>query len=293
LEKKFYYGGQAVIEGVMMRGQRFMSVAVRRPSGEIKLDVKPLASLYRGRLRKTPLIRGIIVMIESLVMGTQVLFASAETALEEEDEKTPSWYLWVAVAAGMVFAVAAFFLIPMLLTRYLIYPYVPSNILAALIEGVIRVGLFIGYLYAIGRMKDIRRVFSYHGAEHMTINAYESGVKMEPEAIRSFSTAHMRCGTSFILNVLIIAIIVFAFIGQPSVGPAIMWRLILIPVIASLSYELTKFSGGHSHNRAVRAVMTPGLWMQSLTTRQPDVSQLEVAAAALNGVIEADSKNPA
>jgi uncharacterized protein YqhQ len=287
-QEPFYYGGQAVIEGVMMRGRRFMAVAVRRPGGEIKLNVKPLASLYRGRLRQMPLIRGIIVMIESLVIGTQVLFDSAEVALEEEDEKTPSWYLWLAVGAGIILAIAAFFILPMLLTRYLIYPHIPSNVLAALIEGVIRVALFIGYLAAISRMNDIRRVFAYHGAEHKTVNAYEEGIPLEVSAVQKFSTAHLRCGTSFILNVLIIAIIVFALIGQPSVGTAILWRIILIPVIAALSYELTRFGGGHSHNKAVRAVLTPGMWLQSMTTRQPDDKQLEVAIAAIQAVIEAD-----
>jgi len=271
-----------------MRGRRFMAVAVRRPGGEIKLNVKPLASLYRGRLRQMPLIRGIIVMIESLVIGTQVLFDSAEVALEEEDEKTPSWYLWLAVGAGIILAIAAFFILPMLLTRYLIYPHIPSNVLAALIEGVIRVALFIGYLAAISRMNDIRRVFAYHGAEHKTVNAYEEGIPLEVSAVQKFSTAHLRCGTSFILNVLIIAIIVFALIGQPSVGTAILWRIILIPVIAALSYELTRFGGGHSHNKAVRAVLTPGMWLQSMTTRQPDDKQLEVAIAAIQAVIEAD-----
>jgi len=287
-QEPFYYGGQAVIEGVMMRGRRFMAVAVRRPGGEIKLNVKPLASLYRGRLRQMPLIRGIIVMIESLVIGTQVLFDSAEVALEEEDEKTPSWYLWLAVGAGIILAIAAFFILPMLLTRYLIYPHIPSNVLAALIEGVIRVALFIGYLAAISRMNDVRRVFAYHGAEHKTVNAYEEGIPLEVSAVQKFSTAHLRCGTSFILNVLIIAIIVFALIGQPSVGTAILWRIILIPVIAALSYELTRFGGGHSHNKAVRAVLTPGMWLQSMTTRQPDDKQLEVAIAAIQAVIEAD-----
>ncbi|MEW6143148.1 MAG: DUF1385 domain-containing protein [Chloroflexota bacterium] len=287
-QKPFYYGGQAVIEGVMMRGQRFLAVAVRRPGGEINLNVKPLASLYRGRLRRMPLVRGIIVMIESLVIGTQVLFDSAEVALEEENEKTPTWYLWLAVAAGIVLAIAAFFILPMLLTRYLVYPYVPSNILAALIEGVIRVAIFVGYLAAISRMKDIRRVFAYHGAEHKTVNAYEEGVPLEVGAIQKFSTAHIRCGTSFILNVLVIAIIVFAFIGQPSVGAAILWRIILIPVIAALSYELTRFGGGHSHNKVVRAVLAPGMWLQSMTTREPDDKQMEVAVAALQAVIEAD-----
>lgn len=287
-QKPFYYGGQAVIEGVMMRGQRFMAVAVRHPSGEIKLNVKPLASLFQGRLRRMPLVRGIIAMIESLVIGTQVLFSSAEVALEEENEKTPTWYLWLAVAAGIVLAIAAFFILPMLLTRYLIYPYIPSNILAALIEGVIRVTLFIGYLAAISRMNDIRRVFAYHGAEHKTVNAHEEGAPLEVSAIQKFSTAHIRCGTSFILNVLVIAIVVFAFIGQPSVSAAILWRIILIPVIAALSYELTRFGGGHSRNKTVRAVLTPGMWLQSMTTREPDDKQVETAVAALQAVIEAD-----
>ncbi|MCX8126301.1 MAG: DUF1385 domain-containing protein [Dehalococcoidia bacterium] len=287
-QRPFYYGGQAVIEGVMMRGQHFLAVAVRRPHGEIDLQVRPLAALYRGRLRQIPFVRGIIVLIESLAIGTRALFDSAAVALEEENEKSPTWYLWLAVAVGMAIGIAGFFILPMLITRYLIYPIAPSNVLAVLSEGVIRVGLFIGYLAAISRMKDVQRVFAYHGAEHKTVNAYEGGMPLTVEAIQKFSTAHIRCGTSFILNVLVIAIIVFAFIGQPSVGTAIAWRILLIPVIASLSYELTRFGGGHSHNRLVRAVLAPGIWLQSLTTREPDDRQVETAIAALQAVIEAD-----
>jgi len=286
---KFYYGGQAVLEGVMMRGQHNMAVAVRRPAGDITVSVKPLAAAYRSRWRRMPLIRGILVLVESIAMGTQVLFDSAKMALGEEEEAPSSGALWGAVALGAVFAVALFFVAPMLLTRYLVNPYIESNILSHIIEGVIRVGLFVGYLAAIGLMRDIRRVFAYHGAEHKTVNAFEGGVPLEVEAVRRYSTAHTRCGTSFILIVLVLAIIVFAFIGQPSVWQAILYRIVLIPVIASLGYEVTRIGAAWHNNKIVHAIFVPGLLLQSMTTRPPDDSQIEVAVTALKSVIEADT----
>ena len=289
MARPFYYGGQAVIEGVMMRGQHYTAMAVRRPNGDVSVNVKPLAAMYQGRLRRIPVIRGVIALLESLVMGTQVLFESAQEALAEEEEKPSRGYMWGAVTAGMVLAVGIFFVVPRLLTGYLINPYIgESNILSNVLEGLVRVLLFVGYLAAIARMKDVRRVFAYHGAEHKTINAYEAGVPLEVNAIRAYSTAHTRCGTSFILTILVLAIIVFTLVGQPAIWLSILYRIILIPLIAALGYEITRLSARYSHNRAVRTVLYPGLLLQSLTTREPDDGQMEMAITALTRVIEAD-----
>lgn len=283
--KRFYYGGQAVIEGVMMRGEKTMVTVVRRPNGELATDIHPLAALYTGWMRKTPLIRGIIVLIEALALGIKSLLYSANVSLEEEDTEFSGGLAWAFVILSMVLGVALFFMAPLFLTKLL---DINSSILFHLVEGLIRLALFIAYLKAMTLMSDIKRVFSYHGAEHMAVNAYENGVPLEVEATRKYSTAHMRCGTSFLFVVLIIAIIVFALIGRPALWLMVLWRVILIPIIAAFAYEVTYFGGRHTKNVLVRAVLAPGLWLQGLTTREPDDSQLEVALSALKKVMEVD-----
>jgi uncharacterized protein YqhQ len=282
---RVYYGGQAVIEGVMMRGQKTMVTAVRRPNGEVKLDTQPLSSLYTSRWRKIPLIRGIIVLIESVVLGIKPLLYSANVALEEEEAKISGGTTWIIMILALAFSIAIFFLGPLFLTRA-INQYIPSSIVFNLIEGLIRMALFILYLRLISLAPDIKRVFSYHGAEHKAVNAFEAGVPLEVEPARKYSKAHVRCGTSFIFAVAIIAILVFSLVGRPSLMLMVVSRICLVPVIASLGYEFIYFSGRHSHNPVLRVLMTPGLWLQSLTTREPDDRQLEVALSALKKVIE-------
>ena len=283
MTKGIYYGGQAVIEGVMMRGQRTRVTAVRRPNGELVMDTKPLATIYTGWLRKAPLIRGIIVLIEAVVLGIKSLLYSANVSLEEEETEISGGLTWVLLTFSLVFAVALFFMAPLFLTRLL---NLNSSLVFYLVEGFIRLAIFIAYLGAMTLLPDIKRVFAYHGAEHKAVNAYENGAPLEVEAVRKYSTAHTRCGTSFLFAVLIIAIIVFALIGRPSLWLMVLSRIILIPVIAALGYEVTHFSARHSG--LVRVVLAPGLWLQRLTTREPDDSQLEVAISALKKVIEVD-----
>jgi len=284
--KKFYYGGQAVIEGVMMRGQKTMVTAVRRPNGELAIDTQPLPTIYTGRMRKTPLIRGVIALIEALVLGIKTLLYSANMSLEEEEEKISGGLVWAMVIFSVALAVGLFFMAPLFLTR-LLDPYIHSSLVFHLIEGFIRLAIFIVYLKLMTLVPDIKRVFAYHGAEHKTVNAYEDGVPLEVEAIKKYSTAHVRCGTSFMFAVLIIAIIAFALIGRPSsLWLMVLLRIILIPVIAALAYEVTHFGGRHTQNGLVRAILYPGLLLQSLTTREPNDSQLEVAVAALRKVVE-------
>jgi len=287
MAEKFHYGGQAVIEGVMMRGQKAVVTAVRRPNGDMAVDTQPLSAIYSGRARKTPLLRGIIVLIEAMVLGIKALLYSANVSLEEEEEKISGASVWLMVALAVGLAVALFFIAPLFLTR-LLNPYINSSLVFHLIEGFIRVVIFIIYLKLLPLIPDIKRVFAYHGAEHKTINAYEDGVPLEVEAIKKYSTAHVRCGTSFLFAVLIIAIIVFALVGRPSLWLMIVSRIVLIPVIAALGYEVTYFGARHIKNGFVRAVLAPGMWLQSLTTSEPDDSQLEVALAALSKTVEID-----
>jgi len=270
-----------------MRGRKTRVTAVRRPSGGLALDIQPLPTIYSGRMRRTPLIRGIIVLIEAMVLGIKSLLYSANVSLEEEEEKISGGLVWVLVVVSLTFAVALFFMAPLFLTK-LLDPYINSSLVFHLIEGFIRLTIFIAYLKLMTLVPDIKRVFAYHGAEHKAVNAYEAGVPLEVEAIREYGTAHVRCGTSFLFVVLIIAIIVFALVGRPEVWLMVLSRIILIPVIAALSYEIIYFGGKHTKNSFVRVILAPGLWLQTLTTREPDDSQLDVAVAALRKVVEAD-----
>ncbi|MFC1900935.1 DUF1385 domain-containing protein [Chloroflexota bacterium] len=283
LTERFYYGGQAVIEGVMMRGPKTMSIAVRRPKGDVYVQTQTLPTIYTGKFKKIPFIRGIIFMVENLYLGIKTLLHSANISLEEEEVEISGKYAWLMVFVSVSFSVALFFLLPLFLTGLL---SIESSILFNLVDGLIRVSIFVIYLIIMSLLPDIKRVFAYHGAEHKTVNAYEAGVPLEIETIKSYSTAHVRCGTSFIFTVVIISIIVFSLAGLHTVWLMVLSRIVLIPVIAGIGYEIIYFSGRHSDNILVRITSTPGLWLQSLTTREPDDNQLEVAMSALRRVIE-------
>ena len=289
MAKKFYYGGQALIEGVMMRGQKTVATAVRRPDGEMVVNTQPLANIYTGRLRQTPLMRGIIVLIETLVLGVRSLFYSANVSLGEEEEEVSGKMVWLIMAFSLVLAVGLFFIAPLYLTKLL---NINSSLLFNITDGAIRVVIFIIYLKVMTLLPDIRRVFAYHGAEHKAINAYEAGVPLEVEAVRKYGTVHRRCGTSFIFTVLVLSIIVFALVGLHAAWLMALSRIILIPVIAALGYEVLYFGARNVNNGLVRAVLAPGLWLQSMTTREPDDSMLEVAISALKEVVAVDQGEP-
>jgi uncharacterized protein YqhQ len=291
-KKKYNYGGQAVIEGVMIRGRKSVVTAVRRPGGDIITHVQNLHPITTGRLRRMPLIRGVVVLVEAMVIGIQSLLYSANVAVEEEVEEIPTKALWGMVAAGVALVVLLFFIAPLFLTK-LLNPYIPNSLVFHIVEGVIRLAIFIAYLKAMSFLPDIKRVFTYHGAEHKTVNAYEAGMPMEVDSIRPYSTAHVRCGTSFLFLVLIIAIIVFAFIGRDILWLMIFARIILIPVIMALGYEVIYFGAKHSRNWLMKILLAPGLFMQALTTGEPDDSQLEVAIAAMNKAVEIDAEGAA
>lgn len=288
MSKPFYYGGQAVIEGVMMRGRTNLAVSVRRPDGKLEVIKQPLANIYKGRLREIPFIRGIIVLIETMVLGIQALLQSAQIASSEEEEKIPAAVLWGTAAASVAFAVGLFFVAPLFIARYF-DNYITSDLVSNLVEGVIRIAIFLLYLKLMSLIPDIKRVFAYHGAEHKVVNAYEAGCPLEVEAVKNYSTAHTRCGTSFLFAVLVIAIIVFTLLGRPSIWLSIVFRVVLLPVIAALGYEVTRFGARHTKSLISRILLAPGLMLQSMTTREPDDSQLEAAISSLNVVIETDN----
>ena len=290
--KEFHYGGQAVIEGVMIRGKKGVAIAVRQPDGEIRVTDQKIGSIYKGRLREIPFIRGIIVLIETMVLGINALFHSAQIAsIEEGEEQISPGMLWGTAIVSIVIGIAVFFVGPLLVTNYFIYPNVTSSILANLFEGILRIIIFILYIWLVSLMPDIKAVFAYHGAEHKSVNAYESGVPLDVEHVNKYSTAHTRCGTSFLLVVLVLAIIVFSLLGKPPLWLGITSRIVLIPVIAAIGYEAIRFFAEHADNKVIRTLLVPGLALQSMTTRQPNDSQLEVAIAALKRVIAVDTGN--
>jgi uncharacterized protein YqhQ len=289
-KKQYHYGGQAVIEGVMMRGQKTFAIAVRRPDGEIDVTEQPLSSLYSGRIRRIPFIRGVIVLIETLVLGIQALFHSAQIAsAEDPDEQISTPMLWGTAFISIAFAVIVFFLAPFAVTHYLIYPNIASTVLSNILEGVLRIIIFVAYLALINKLPDIRTVFAYHGAEHKAVNAYESGEPLEIDLVKKYPTAHKRCGTSFLIVVMVIAILVFALLGKPPLWIGILSRIVLIPVIAAVSYEIVQFSAVHADNPIIGLLLVPGLMLQRMTTREPDEKQMETAVRALQMVVNSDT----
>ncbi|HEY2333392.1 MAG TPA: DUF1385 domain-containing protein [Solirubrobacterales bacterium] len=282
-------GGQAVLEGVMMRGISIWAVACRRPDGEIEISsesIKPWAK--RHRLWRLPVLRGIIALGESLKIGFRALGISANAQLEEDEDGEPEeiggWVWGLTIALSMLMAIGLFFVVPVGLTS-LIKGQLGSPVLFWLVEGVLRTGIFIAYIAAISRLKDLRRVFEYHGAEHKTISCYEAEDELTPARAKLYSRLHPRCGTSFLLIVMVLAIFVFAPIGLPAWYWLVASRILGIPLIAGLSYEVIKWAGKNRRKRWVRAIMWPGLMLQNLTTREPDEEELAVAIASLEAVL--------
>jgi len=282
MSKPFNYGGQAVIEGVMMRGRKHMAVAVRNPKGEIVLHTEPLnPRIYASFINKVPFLRGFTLLWDALVLGMRTLMFSADVAMGESEVKFSGPMAWGTVAFSLVIAIAIFFVSPLLLIS-LIKQLIDVPILGQhLIEGTVRLALFLGYIWAIGHIDDIKRVFGYHGAEHKAINAYEQGVELVPEKVAKCSIVHPRCGTAFLLIVMVISIFVFALVGDPPLWLKIVSRIVLIPVIAGIAYEFLKFSAAHQRNPIIKILIAPGLALQGMTTREPDLSMLEVSIAAL------------
>ena len=278
----------------MMRGRDHWAIAVRRPDGNIHLESHQVRTIgNRFPILKKPGIRGVLALGQALSIGVRALTISANQSVEEEEKLTPKQMAGSMVLA-FVFFIAVFIVGPFLGFR-LLRRAVETSLVRNLLEGVFRVLLFLGYLALVGRMKEIRRVFEYHGAEHKTIAAYEHDEQLQPEAIDRYSTLHVRCGTNFLLIVMVLTILVYSVLGLwfHGLGPGIAYRLIAIPVIAGLSYEMLRLGARHTGSRLMRALMAPGLWLQKITTKPPDRGQIEVAIASFEEVLRAEGKLPA
>lgn len=294
-------GGQAVMEGVMMRGPKEIATAVRKSNGEIIIDKKEVSSVFtKYKFLKIPILRGVISFFESMITGVKCLMFSAEQVdLEDGEDYKPSKFeqwlddkfgdkvkdivIYFSVFVSLLFSVGLFILLPTVLVGWL-KKFIVSAPVLSFCEGGVRIVIFLAYLFLVSRMKDIQRVFEYHGAEHKTIAAYEHGEELTPENARKYSRLHPRCGTSFLLIVMIISIIFFSFLKWETVWQRMLYRLLLLPVVAGVSYEIIKFAG-RSDSKLVKWLTSPGLALQLLTTREPDDSQLEVAIAALKSVL--------
>ena len=287
-------GGQAVLEGVMMRGPSNWALAVRKPDGEIAEVNQPIRSVMaRHWFFRLPVVRGVIALGESLAIGFRALAISANYAAQEEGDdgevqtELSRGAIIFAFAIAIGFALMLFKVTPVLITSWLPVDATGSFVI---VEGLIRVAIFIAYLLVISLLPDLRRVFQYHAAEHKVINAYEAGEELVPERVQKFSLIHPRCGTAFLLWVMVIAIFVFAFLGRPALHWMIASRILLLPLIAGLAYELIRFAGKHTGNRFLMTLLAPGLWLQRLTTREPSLDQLEVSISALKEVLQLEGR---
>jgi uncharacterized protein YqhQ len=279
-------GGQAVMEGVMMRGLNSWAVAVRSPEGEIELEVHD-APRWTERWAHLPLVRGVITLAESLSLGFKALAWSADRQLPEEERISSRAMGWT-MGISLVFFLAVFLVLPALGTSALGDILNVRGFEYHLLEGGIRMGIFLGYLGLIGLIPDIKRVFMYHGAEHKAIAAYENHVELTPESAQRFTTEHVRCGTNFLLTVMVVTIFVYSFVGRPALPLLVLSRIVLIPLVAGIAYEAIRFAARHMEWRWVRVLMKPGLALQKLTTREPDLDQLEVAITSLRAVMTAE-----
>jgi uncharacterized protein YqhQ len=287
---KFNYGGQALIEGVLMRGRDAIAVAFRHPDGHIVWDSEPLNSgPHAWKLAKAPFVRGLIVLYETLVVGTKWLIRSANIQASAEGVQLGRGSVALMLGITMTIAVAFFFLLPLFLASFTTQR-VESDWIQHIVEGLIRVGLFLGYLALIARMPDIRRVFEYHGAEHMTIHALEHSDPLTVQEIRKYPTAHPRCGTEFLVVVIILSILLFGFLGRDNPVLMVGGRILLIPVIAAIGYEILRFGARHRANPVVKALMAPGILVQMITTKQPSDDQIEVAIVSMEQALVADGE---
>ncbi|MBE0685092.1 MAG: DUF1385 domain-containing protein [Anaerolineaceae bacterium] len=283
------YGGQALIEGVLMRGSKYLAAAYRKPDGEIIVETEELGKIYQSPLRKVLFLRGLIILWDALGLGTKYLTKSANYQTEDEKEKIEGPALYMTLIISLAVAMGLFFLTPALLGKALEQWLGFSNVIQNLIEGLIRLVFVILYIWGIGKMADIKRVFSYHGAEHKTINAFEAKVELKPELVKQYSLQHPRCGTAFILYVVLFSVIIFTFLGDLGWLLLITSRLVLIPLIAMIAYEYIRFTADHLENPIISLFAKPGLWLQKLTTNEPDEKILEVSIAAFTAMYQLEN----
>jgi len=290
-DKLITYGGQAVIEGVMMRGRTSLAIAMRDPSGKIVTHTEELGGIYKSQLAKIPFLRGLILLWDALGLGMRALTISANTQTGE-DEKIEGPMLYVTLGFSLLIGLTLFFLVPAGI-GYLTEHFLKlSPWLGNLVEGLVRLLFLIVYIWAVGFMPDIRRVFGYHGAEHKTINAFEAGAELTPENVSNYSIQHARCGTAFLLTLALLSVLAFTLLGPlPSLWWRLASRILLIPVIAGIAYEYIRWTARHLDSAIVRAMIKPNLALQLLTTREPDLAMLEVAIAAFQTMRKAEDKN--
>jgi uncharacterized protein YqhQ len=284
------YGGQALIEGVLMRGSRYLAAAFRKPDGEIVIHTEKLGKIYLGNLKKIPFLRGLIILWDALGLGTKYLTMSANYQTEKEEEKIDGPALTLTLFISLAVAVLLFFLGPALLSKWAGNLFGFTAVIQNLFEGLIRLAFVIAYIWGIGKMPDIAQVFRYHGAEHKTINAFEDNCVLDPKNVKNYPLQHPRCGTGFILYVVLISIILFTFIGNVSWIVLIVSRILLIPVIAMLAYEYIRWTADHLEHPVVRWLTSPGMALQKLTTNEPDEKILEVSIAAFNAMYALENK---
>ncbi|MCH7663849.1 MAG: DUF1385 domain-containing protein [Chloroflexi bacterium] len=275
------YGGQAVIEGVMMRGATAVAIAMRAPNNEIVLHTEKLGGIYKTRIVRIPFLRGLVILWDALGLGMRALTISANMQ-GDEDEQLEGAALYVTLGISLVIGIGFFFLAPATAGHYIEDFFELSAWMGNLIEGFVRLTILVGYVWAIGFMEDIKRVFGYHGAEHKTINAYEAGAELNPENVSTFPIEHPRCGTAFLLTVVVFSIVLFTLIGPLPLLSRLLVRIILLPVLASLSYEFIRWTANHLKSPFVRFIIKPNLALQRLTTKEPDLHMIEVAIASFN-----------
>ncbi|MGV8027353.1 MAG: DUF1385 domain-containing protein [Anaerolineaceae bacterium] len=280
------YGGQALIEGILMRGRKYLTAAFRLPDGSIKVIEEELTGIYKKKIRDIPFLRGLIILWDSLVLGMKYLTISSNMQLKEDEEKIEGPALYLTLAVSMLFALVIFFFLPTFLMQFLYKSTNLSAFVINLIEGVVRLLIMLIYLTLIRKMEDIKRVFSYHGAEHKTIHAYENGDTLEVSSVQKYSTAHPRCGTSFLMTVMVISILVFSLFSTPNILLRLLSRIILIPLVAMISYEFIRILGKYDKNPIIRIISKPNLWLQNLTTNQPTDDMVEVALQAFKRLLE-------
>ncbi len=289
VNKKYEIGGQAVIEGVMMRSKHFWALAVRRPDKTISTKLfKNVSLANKHKVLGLMFLRGVAVLIESMTLGFRSLSYSVNEATEE-DIKFSKKEMIISIIIAVTLAVGIFFILPTVIGRSF-SDFFPNAVVYNLLEGLIRISFFLAYILLVSQIKDIKRVFQYHGAEHKTIQAYENDEELTPENVKKYSTLHVRCGTSFLLIVMVVAILIFALLGKQTLLWRIISRVLLLPVIAGISYELIKLAGKFSRYKIVNIIFYPGLLIQKITTREPDKSQIEVAISSFKKVLEAEEK---
>jgi uncharacterized protein YqhQ len=286
------YGGQAVIEGVMMRGGASVAIGMRLPDQTIKVHTEKLGGIYLSKWAKVPFVRGIVMLWDALGLGIRALTISANAQGEEEEELT-GWALYLTLAVSLSFSIALFFLIPATISHWVgNITNVTNTWTTNLFEGIIRILILITYMWSIGRMDDIKRVFGYHGAEHKTINAYESGAELTPEVVITYPIEHPRCGTAFLLTVMLFSVLIFTLIGPvPSLLIKLGLRVLLIPVVASISYEYIRWTAKHLDSPFVQFLIKPNLALQKMTTEPPTLAMIEVSIASFEAMLALENEN--